>query len=109
MTTKHVNYETFEVLNPNTKKAQGFIWSSQRYKGENVYDCYETPSQAKIGIDEYWQRFCSEIGGYSYHIPSRTYMQFSVTFLADIDNQLYIFYITKAHNYMIPFNKFDRV
>ena len=101
MKTVEINGVQFEVVKPYTKKAENLDWSRKRAGYTSVYEAYKTPSPAKVEIDKWWQRFCNEIDGTDYRIPSRNTNQFSVSFIAMVDGETRIFYITKAHNYII--------
>lgn len=93
------------ILNKNTKKAQGFINSYEYYnKKSSSYDIetfYQRPSYNKIKAWDECKKLCNEHNGKGLCITGGNSSYFSAGFTFCQDDKNYLCYITYANNYCI--------
>ena len=65
-------------LNPNTKKAQYFIYRYNTATATDLRECYNNPSTAKTRADFFCRMQMHEEGGQGYKVISYNCMKFSV-------------------------------
>jgi len=67
-----------KTLNPNTKKAQYFIYAYSVARFTSIYEAYKTPSTNKTRANYFCEKMMQEEGGVNYRIISASCHFFSV-------------------------------
>ena len=98
------------ILNPNTKKAKGYIrWFDSLQDSKTIYTAYRKPSQEKI---RHWERIkakCEKAGGYNLTVLGHNSSYFSTAFCLQVrygdDIVIWLVINTYANVYYIPYKK----
>ena len=108
MKERLINGVYFEEVKPTSKKAQELVdtinWYIQSRGVRDLHKAYNKPSYKKVNIWNDWRSFFYEL-----NIPSTDYsvLGSSCDFFSigawDVHGNYY--YITKAHNYFIPWGE----
>lgn len=94
-----INGEQFEVI--RSKKTDDLVkWHTTHYIARSLYECYERPSDAKIGIFEEWEEWAAQTYPVVYQFGITSYNGFRFTLGALYDGELGEGYIqiTANHN-----------
>ena len=98
MKTITINGVDFELIKPRIAEVKPFRgWFCDE---EAIFNCYDRPSLAKIGIWNSWLKWARDTDGIvAFEITSYNCMQFTIGGgYVDDNGDEYVLYITRAHN-----------
>lgn len=85
-------------LNPNTKKAQYFIYAYRNARYTSIYEAYTKPSTNKTRADYFCRKAMQDEGGQGYKIISASCHFFSVGWMEGDNLRIE----TVGNSYIIP-------
>ena len=91
--TKEVNGEHFMLI--QGEQTLDSVLNRDRKWDRSFWQLYDRPSQTKVNIYEYWERFFNELGIYDIKCQGSC-MTFSITAYNHETGEIY--YITKCYN-----------
>ena len=75
-------------------------------KGKTLNECYKTHSSKKQSAFNYCINMCKDLNGKHFAIASKNVNFFTVHFIFEHNGEMYLAYITKAHNYCTPIREY---
>lgn len=68
---------------------------------KTLYEAYDRPSQAKVGIYNEWCEYAKKVNASNYGIASYNIMMFTFDFMFSYNDTIYYAHITPSHNYIV--------
>lgn len=100
MKTIKIGTETFTI----SKKAITGHAITNSWQYHSIFTAYERPSNTKIAIWDAWLKELQEAGAYNIGVASRNCNMFTISFMIEINQMLYIGYISKTKQILTPVN-----
>ena len=96
----------FKELKASTKAGQQIISRGQHWEGDDLHAVYAKPSYAKQeAFDRCWDLFCEMVNSEMFGICSHNTHSFSVSWLAEFEQEPVMVVITRDNNYMVFLNR----